>query len=287
MKIGPKLLSPEETLKTSSWKCSCCGFVHSIKSDLPKWKNWPAEARTAGSGPADSFWTGFFRIHTEHPESYWKQCNVCGRIQPFQAFSKHAGWGPLERQMECRACKGAINAVLNPKRTKEQLHEGARRRRIAELLLKGEDSPPSFAELFERFDGKCFKTGRKLDINDRGSWEMDHILPAAYLYPLTPANACLLSREANQNKKSQWPSSFYTSSEMVKLARLTGANLALLSQPKPVVNENIDVDACVSRFLKTREGTDLSKRMAELIELLGDQGLIGRLSKNNRALLGI
>ena len=61
-------------------------------------------------------------------EAYWKQCNTCGRILPGRAFSGHAGWGPLEKQMECRSCKAVINTNLNPKRTKEQLHESSARR---------------------------------------------------------------------------------------------------------------------------------------------------------------
>jgi hypothetical protein len=49
--------------------------------------------------------------------------------------------------MECRACKGAINAVLNPKRTSQQLHESAVRRRIADLLLETEEQPIDIADL--------------------------------------------------------------------------------------------------------------------------------------------
>lgn len=229
---------------------------------------------------------GFFRIHTEHPESYWKQCNTCGRVQPFHAFSKHVGWGPLQRQMECRGCKGAINALLNPKRTKEQLHESGVRRRTADLLVSGENEKISLVELFERFDSRCFKTGKVLDPKKRSTWAIDHVLPSHYLYPLTFNNACLLSRDANQAKKGRWPTDFYTNSQLVKLASIIGADLALISGP-PIVNADIDVNRCVSRMLKVRERSDLRKRIGQLTELLKRYGLTGRLSQKNRHLLGL
>lgn len=189
--------------------------------------------------------------------------------------------------MECRACKGAINAVLNPKRTKQQLFESASRRRVAELLIKDENKPIDLRELFNRFGGKCFKTGRRLNFISRHTWEVDHILPATYLYPLNVENACLLSREANQNKKSLWPSAFFEDNEqLVRLAKLTGANLELMSRKIPVVNPRIDVNKCVSRFLKVRARSNLAKRVAELKGLFVARGLDGKLSKANRKLLG-
>jgi hypothetical protein len=212
---------------------------------------------------------------------------MCGRVQPFQSFSRHVGWGPLALQMECRSCKGAINAVLNPKRTKEQLHESALRRRVADLLLLGENEKLSFAELFERFDHRCFKTGVPLNIHARNTWAIDHILPSRYLYPLTKTNACLLSREANQNKKARWPAEFFTNAELIRLAEITGADLSLLASPTPVVNENIDVDRCVTRFLSVRQNTRLRKRIDELKAMLKEYNLVGKLSSKNRALLGL
>jgi hypothetical protein len=284
--IGEHLLTPEQAFSDCRWSCSHCQFVHAKDSSLPAWENWSDEALAAGSLPSQRFWQGFFRIHAENPAAYWKRCNVCGHVLPFSAFSKHTGWGPLEKQMECRSCKGAINAVLNPLRTKEQMHESAARRRAAQLLMDGQDERLSFEDLFKRFNGRCFKTKQPLDIKKRGSWQIDHILPATYLYPLTRENACLLSSEANQAKKSAWPGKYYSASELVELARLTGADLELLSHKEPVVNTKIDVDACVSRYLKVRERSNLTKRVKELKDLLEDYGLVSRLSKSNRKLLG-
>src|SRR5690606_34177343 len=97
--IGQELLSPKVAYETAEWKCTKCDFLHCRESDLP-FENWEEEFKLAESTTAQRFWEAFFRIATEHAESYWKQCNTCGRILPFAAFSKHSGWGPLERQME-------------------------------------------------------------------------------------------------------------------------------------------------------------------------------------------
>jgi hypothetical protein len=285
VQVGQKLLSPNEAVDICVWKCDSCGFVHSKESDLP-FENWEDEYNSADSTTALRFWEGFFRIATEHKESYWKQCNVCTRILPYNAFSKHSNWGPLEKQMECRSCKGAINAVLNPKRTKEQLHESSVRRRIADLFLEDINQPISFEDLFARFNSRCFKTKKPLDINVRDSWAIDHILPSKYLYPLTINNAALLSKEANDNKRDKWPSKYYTNNELIELARITGGDLALMSLPIPLMNHNIDVNNGVQRYLQVREQSDLPKRIREIKKILQVYDLVNNLSVENKNLLG-
>jgi hypothetical protein len=285
IEIGSELLEPVAAFRSRAWQCEKCRYVHGRDSDLP-FENWPKEFTGHDSVRAQRFWLGFFRIATEHPESYWKQCNACGRILPFNAFSKHSGWGPLERQMECRSCKGAINAFLNPRRTKQQLHEAGVKRRIADLLLEGENRLLDLEELFRRFDSKCFKCRRKLVFDRRKTWETDHILPSKYLYPLTVENAALLCTGCNNNKRDRWPSDFYTNNELIQLSRLTGADLNLLASRNPIVNPNIDVDACVSRFLTVREHSNLPKRIAELKGLLVAHGLVANVSAQNRKTLG-
>lgn len=284
--IGLKLIDPNDAYETQSWKCRKCGYVHAKTSDLP-FPNWSKSFRSRKAIRSQRFWIGFFRICTEQPSSYWKQCNACGRVLPFSSFSKHSGWGPLERQMECRSCKGAINAVLNPKRTKDQLHEASVKRRIADLLLAGENERIAIDELFKRFGGKCFKTGKPLDIKKRRTWAIDHILPSRYLYPLTVPNAALLSRGANENKRDRWPRDFYTNNELIRLAKITGADLSLLARKKPLVNKDIDVNACIARFLKVRERSNLTKRIEELVKLLRDNKLLSQVSAENRKLLGL
>ena len=94
IRIGLHLLAPKNTYETAKWKCSKCDYLHSQDSDLP-FENWSEDFTVAESIKVQRFWETFFRIATEHAESYWKQCNACGRILPFSAFSKHSGWGPL------------------------------------------------------------------------------------------------------------------------------------------------------------------------------------------------
>lgn len=283
--IGQQLLDPGQSYLLQKWPCSKCRYVHSKESPLP-FPEWPPEYTDQSSIKCQRFWEGFFRIATEHPDSYWKQCNACGRVLTANAFSRHVGWGPLERQMECRSCKGAINAYLNPKRTKQQLHESAIRRRVGDLLLEGVNQRIDIDEIFSRFGSKCFKTGKRLKRKDRKSWAIDHILPSRYLYPLTKDNAALLSCDANNNKRDRWPSHFYTNNELIRLAKLTGADLNLLSSKEPIINKNIDVNKCVSRYLQVREKSDLSKRVANLKKLLEDYRLFDRLSAANKKLLG-
>jgi 5-methylcytosine-specific restriction endonuclease McrA len=284
--IGTQLLNPAAAFQSAKWECKSCSYVHSRNSDLP-FENWPKDFTDHNSIRAERFWQGFFRIATEHMDSYWKRCNACGRVLPFRAFSRHTGWGPLQRQMECRSCKGAINAVLNPKRTKQQLHESASRRRVADLLLEGTNVSIDFDSLFRRFDSKCFKCGTSLEVNARDTWEIDHILPSRYLYPLTSENAALLCCGCNNTKHGRWPSDFYTNNELIRLSGITGADLSLLASNMPVVNTAINVDACVSRFLKVREYSNLRKRLKELKALLVDYKLTKRLSLENKRMLGI
>jgi CRISPR/Cas system Type II protein with McrA/HNH and RuvC-like nuclease domain len=155
------------------------------------------------------------------------------------------------------------------------------------MLLAGCDETISIDELFDRFGHKCFKTKKTLDIRDRKSWAIDHILPSSYLYPLTVSNAALLSKEANDNKRDRWPSEFYTNNELIELAKLTGADLKLLSSKKPIINSHIDVDACITRALSVREQSNLWKRIDELKKMLVSYGLADKLSDSNKKLLGL
>lgn len=284
IRIGKELLSPREAVENCIWECKHCNFTHSKESDLP-FENWEGEHSDASSMAALRFWEGFFRVATERPESYWKQCNVCCRILPFQSFSRHSMWGALERQMECRSCKGAINAILNPKRTREQLHESSVKRRIADLFLKEDNEIINIQDLFERFKHKCFKTKISLNINERDSWAIDHILPSKYLYPLKKENAALLSKSANEEKRDKWPSNFYENNQLIELAKITGADLTLISGA-PVRNRDINVNKGVKRYLQVRENSDLSKRVKNIKKILQHYGLVDSLSLENKKLLG-
>ena len=288
--VGSKTLTLNEAMQ-EEWACTKCNYVHSAYTDLPsEWEHWDEELLNAESTSAQRFWKGFFTIATENLDSYWKQCRTCGRILPVRAFSKHKGFGVLEKQMECRSCKNAINAVGNPKRTSEQLREGAARRRLGDLLAALDhdaEQKLDVEDLFRRFEGRCFKTGVELDINQRETWHIDHILPSKYFYPLTKENAALLSKEANSNKRDRWPSEVYSPQELVRLSEITGANLELLSSPKPILNQEIDVNAAVDKWLEVRNCTDLNKRIRQLVKILVSNNLTEYLSEKNKKRLGI
>lgn len=51
------------------------------------------------------------------------------------------------------------------------------------MFVAEENERIDVAELFERFGGKCFKTGIPLDINATDTWHIDHIMPSKYLWP--------------------------------------------------------------------------------------------------------
>lgn len=290
--IGRHMIRPEYALENEKWVCEHCGFIHSKDADLPeRYSNWEPGLLKNESLTCQRFWKNFFIISTGNPEYYWKQCQACGRILPSSSFSHHGKWGELEKQAECRACKSAINAVGNPKRTKEQHAEAAARRRIGDLMHPDPEYKPysDIDDLFERFGGKCFLTGVPLDRNDRDQWQIDHILPASYYYPLTKENACLLSKGANGNKRAQWPSEIYTPEQLVELSRITGADISLLSSPEPIYNENADPNMAVVRYLEKarQDPRKFSKRVAELKKILSADNLLESLSDENKRMLGM
>ena len=127
---------------------------------------------------------------------------------------------------------------------------------------------------------------KKLKIEDRKSWAIDHILPSKYLYPLKKENAALLSKEANNNKKDKWPSKYYTNNELIELAKITGADLHLLSSPKPIINKTIDINKGVERYLQVREKSNLNKRIKEIKKIIQVYKLEKLLSDENKRLLG-
>lgn len=291
--IGKHMLKPDDAHESAHWCCEYCGFDHNKDANLPEHYdvNWEKTLLQNTSIACQRFWKNFFIISTGNPEYYWKRCQACGRVLPASSFSHHIKWGELEKQAECRACKSAINAIGNPKRTAEQHAEATARRRIGDLMHPDPEYRPysDINDLFDRFDSKCFLTGVPLDKNDRSQWQIDHILPASYYYPLTRDNACLLSKGANGNKRAQWPSEIYTPEQLMDLARITGADITLLSSPTPIFNVNADPNMAVIRYLgKARQNKEkFSKRVQELRKILVADNLVDSLTEDNKKLLGL
>jgi CRISPR/Cas system Type II protein with McrA/HNH and RuvC-like nuclease domain len=92
-------------------------------------------------------------------------------------------------------------------------------------------------EIFRRFEGKCFKCEKQLvDENGApiaGTYQLDHTLPAFYLWPLTTDNGTLLCSEHNNEKSGKWPAEYYNDQQLRKLQALTGLDYELLKgEPK-------------------------------------------------------
>lgn len=107
--------------------------------------------------------------------------------------------------------------------------------------------------VFERFGSCCFNCGRPLDDRARGAkdYDLDHTLPAKYLWPLNTRNATLLCKECNNFKHDKWPSEFYTPERLKALARLTGIEYNFLCGPPRLNPKAVEkVLANVDRFIE-------------------------------------
>ncbi len=186
----------------------------------------------------------------------WKYCRVCEWLQPLENFHKHKPRGRSfrsGRQLECRVCKNTrINPDLNPKRTSDQHREAAQRRRLYSLI-SSEDGKIDSQVVFDRFSGRCCNCDKPLTFTERGAkdHDLDHTLPAKYLWPISTESATLLCSECNNAKHDKWPSEFYSQEQQKALARLTGITYDVLSGPpllNPLAVESILANA--DRFIE-------------------------------------
>lgn len=178
-----------------------------------------------------------------------------GRIQddddPELVHLMHYGF-----QLECRFCKKFfVNAALNPQRTAGQMKEDAARRRAFEVLLEqlNEGSPQLAyknrtgrdlaADVYERFDGACFKCKQQFG-KDR-EMHLDHTRPLALLWPLDE-HATALCADHNSEKRDRPPADYYTDAELMELASITGLTVDELRDPSPnaeaidLLGDNLD-----------------------------------------------
>jgi hypothetical protein len=178
-----------------------------------------------------------------------------GRIQdderPEIVHQMHFGF-----QLECRYCKKFfVNAALNPQRTAGQMKEDGARRRAFEVLLEHlHRGSPQFeykkttgrdlaTDVFDRFGGSCFKCGKKF--SSQREMHLDHTRPLALLWPLDEHATALCSTH-NSEKRDRAPKDFYTSSELRRLAKITGLSYSDLVNPAPnlaairLLGKNID-----------------------------------------------
>lgn len=146
-------------------------------------------------------------------------------------------------QLECRFCKKfEVNAAHNPLRTAGQMKEDAQRRRSLELLTeqlyggtpqlrhRHETGRELAEDIWEKFEGRCFKCGTKLA--SPRDMHLDHTRPLALLWPLD-GTATALCATHNSEKRDRPPVDFYSADELVRLSEITGIPLAELKDPSP------------------------------------------------------
>lgn len=156
----------------------------------------------------------------------YKYCIVCNTMKPLHFFDRHSRRAS-GRQGECRLCKAVYNSIKNQTRLTDQHREAAQKRRLY-IDLSG-SSKINSKLIYERFGFQCFKCGKDLGEADQAERNLDHTLPAVYLWPLTTENATLLCREHNAEKSGKWPSEYYSEQELRRLSILTGISYDTLS----------------------------------------------------------
>lgn len=202
--------------------CPTCEFMHKY-GDETKFYDYELRDLRDESVIRKGAFTILHDDYVDEAEEF-KYCIICNTIKPLAFFDRH-GSRKSKRQGECRLCKAVYNELKNPTRTTDQHREAAQKRRLY-MELTGGDKIDS-KHIYERFGYKCFKCGEDLsqDIQEKSvqrGGNLDHTLPAMYLWPLTNDNATLLCQRHNGEKAQKWPSEFYTDQELRRLVTLTG-----------------------------------------------------------------
>ena len=202
--------------------CSSCDHVHKY-GDEAKFYDYKLRDLRDDSVIKEGAFTILHDDYVDEAEEF-KYCIICYTLKPLALFDKHSA-RKSKHQGECRLCKAVYNTLKNSTRTPDQHREAAQKRRLY-MELTGGDKIDS-KEIYERFAYKCFKCGDDLsqDIQAKPSQRggnLDHTLPAKYLWPLTSYNATLLCKSHNGEKAEKWPSEFYTDQELKRLVTLTG-----------------------------------------------------------------
>ena len=188
-------------------------------------------------------------------------------------------------QLECKSCKKFfVNAPLNPLRNSTQHREDSLRRRAIEVLVdtllkrewiyhkfrlnKQNEQKEFDKHIWEKFGKRCFKCNKQL--KTERLMDLDHTMPLASFWPLDETATCLCKR-CNSLKSDKFPIEFYSESELLRLSKLTGLDMALLKQKianKIVIEKLIEnVEWFFDNFLnasdyqKVRSG----KRTSDLI----------------------
>jgi hypothetical protein len=112
-----------------------------------------------------------------------------------------------------------------------------------QLRYKNETGRDLAADIFERFDGRCFKCGAAFATEKE--MHLDHTRSLALLWPLDET-ATALCVTHNSEKRDRPPAEYYTSEELQRLSEITGVSLEELRDPSPnmeaiaLLGENLD-----------------------------------------------
>ena len=172
----------------------------------------------------------------------YKYCVICATLKPIELFDRHSA-RKTGRQGECNLCKQIYNSIKNQTRLADQHREASQRRRLYTELT---NSPRiDIGAIYEKFDSKCFKCWLELDSDrEKGKGELrgnlDHTLPAKFLWPLTTHNATLLCKAHNAEKAEKWPGEYYTDAELRRLSPLVGIDYRILKGPAHFNPDAID-----------------------------------------------
>jgi len=220
--------------------CPDCGYVMEDGSATKFFDYELVERNPDTRGVARLIETGTFEVeHKEYIEASlrYKYCLLCNTLKPLEAFGNHSA-RVTGRQGECTVCKNLYNAIKNQTRVPDQHREASQKRRLY-IDVAGASEKLDTKTIFSRFGGKCFKCGELL-VDESGhpipgAHQLDHTLPAYYLWPMTTDNATLLCRKHNNEKSGSWPSAYYSRTELRALSAKTGIDYDVLSGA-PAIN---------------------------------------------------
>jgi len=227
-------LAPPELKQSTALRVADINFSHLLPETL-----YLANAKQMSLEIDDETSSEFVSKHGA--TIHLKKCSYCGRLLPLDpkrsgslAFHKHNA-KLSGHQNECRACKKwRINDSFNPLRTVDQLNESSLITRERRLLLREPEILQRIKEregrglksiVWEKFGKKCFQCGQFLKLKEV---ELNHTRPLAYLWPIDEHATCLCA-EHNNFKKDKFPVDFYSPSQLVQLAMITGLSLEELS----------------------------------------------------------
>ena len=148
----------------------------------------------------------------------------------------------LPIQPYCKESKKLYqNGHGNKMRTSEQYVESSQSSRTRGLLtsLCCDTSLSSIKVIFAKYGGRCFATGKILDINERASYQIDHMMAASGYHPLNNKNVVLLSTDANQEKNDQHPIKFFGIEKFKELCGLLGINPKDYEDENYILNDNV------------------------------------------------